>query len=57
MRIDIVECEDIDKVCEQAECMRVARVDLQALPPAIRHITAPVDQGHPQHLRPGGQPV
>ena len=57
MSMDIVNCEDVDKVCEETECVRVTSVDLQALPPAIRHITAPVDQGHPQHLRPGGQPV
>ena len=57
MRIDIMECEDIYKISKQAHRMRVSTVELQALPPAIRHITAAIDKGQPQHLRPGGQQV
>ena len=52
-----MESEQVYYVSEQAHRVRVCTVKLQAFTPAIGHVTAAIDEGQPQHLRPGGQPV
>ena len=57
MSMNIVKRDDVDVEGEETECVLVMSIDQQALPPAIRHVTTPVDHGYPPYLRLGGKPV